>query len=303
MELALLREERHGLIQKQNLTPAELDAIKQLVDTCERFEQLHMRLSWEMVQNRPATQVLDYLYYDHGNLVGYLALDNWGMAEKELVGMVHPDYRCRGIFRTLLDAARVESLQLGVVRLILVCERISQSGQAFVKAVGASYDFAEHEMVLREFQPRPDFDERLVFRLAGEQDLDMIVTVLAGSFGDSEVSVRHRVTRLLQDPTRSYYLATLGGGSVGCGEPVGCLRLDTWDDTVGIYGFGVLPAYQGRGYGRQMLQEAIRAIQAEGQRIIMLDVDVTNTRAYALYVSCGFRIKATYDYYNLPTAL
>jgi hypothetical protein len=31
----------------------------------------------------------------------------------------------------------------------------------------------------------------------------------------------------------------------------------------------------------------------------MLDVDVDNTRAFNLYLSCGFQVRATYDYFTM----
>ncbi len=220
-----------GLVKKQHVTKSELDAIKQLSTICEDYEQLHMRIGWSMLQHRPATSVLDFLYYLDGMLVGYLALDNWGIDEKEAVGMVHPDYRRRGIFRSLLAAASAENKPLGMERLVLVCEHSSSSGLAFVKATGASYDFSEHEMVLADFQQRLAFDDRLSFRQATLQDVDQLVTILVDSFNDPEERVRHRVTRSLQDPQRRYYIATFGETDLSCGEPVGCLRLDMWDDS------------------------------------------------------------------------
>ena len=70
-------------------------------------------------------------------------------------------------------------------------------------------------------------------------------------------------------------------------------------EEVGIYGFVVRSAYRGRGYGRQMLEETIRTIQARSQKQIMLEVDSQNTNALGLYRSCGFKETTTYGYYNL----
>lgn len=48
-----------------------------------------------------------------------------------------------------------------------------------------------------------------------------------------------------------------------------------------------------------MLEAVIRKIQAESQKGIMLDVDTENTIAIGLYRSCGFQVRATYDYYEI----
>ena len=80
---------------------------------------------------------------------------------------------------------------------------------------------------------------------------------------------------------------------------MGCLRLDEMEDEVGIYGFVVRPEQRGRGYGRQILEEAIRIIRAEGGKEITLEVETDNVNAIGLYRSCGFLVKTTYDYYSL----
>ena len=126
-------------------------------------------------------------------------------------------------------------------------------------------------------------------RQANIGDLDTIASILAADSGNVE-AVKQWVGKLLEEPTSRFYLATLGE------EPLGCLRLDDMGDQVGIYAFEVRPGYRGLGYGRQMLEEAIRTIRAETQKPIMLDVETDNTNAIGLYFSCGFEIKTTYDY-------
>ena len=290
-------DKTRGLVKKQRLTEAELAEIKQLIDICNSYEGLHMRIFWDMLQSRPGIEVNDFLYYEDGILAGYVFLDSWGMDQREMTGMVRPEYRRKGIFRTLFQAAREECASLGIGRLVLVCEQSSSSGRAFVDAVGAHHDFSEHEMVLGIFQERNVFDERLFFRRADSGDTDVLVSVQAGSFGDPEEDVRRTIAQLFQEPGCYIYLATFGEESVGCEEPVGMLRLHEMKESVGIYGFGVLPDYRGRGYGRQMLEEAIRIVQANSQKTIMLDVETDNLNAIGLYRSCGFEMKTTYDYF------
>jgi ribosomal protein S18 acetylase RimI-like enzyme len=152
-------------------------------------------------------------------------------------------------------------------------------------------------MVLTNFQDRGTFDERLSFQEANASDIETIAVVLAGSFGVSEDGARERVTKHLQDPNRHFYLATFGIEGSSCREPVGVLRLHEEPKTVGIYGFGILPDYRGRGYGRQMLKEAIRTIRASSQKPITISVNTANTNALGLYRSCGFATKTTYGYY------
>ena len=62
-----------GLIKKQTLTEAEITAIEQLINACNNYEGLHMRLSLDALRNRPGNETNDFLYYEDGNLVGYLS--------------------------------------------------------------------------------------------------------------------------------------------------------------------------------------------------------------------------------------
>ena len=281
-----------GLVKKQTLTEAEANAIEQLITLCNNYEGLHMRLDMGALRQRSGNETNDFLYYEDGILVGYLFVEGWGSRDRELAGMVHSDYRRRGIFSSLLNAAKEECQQRDVQKLILVCEHFSKSGLAFVNALGAHHEYSEHEMVLGIFQERRSYSKRLHFRQANSSDLDAIVSVLATDSGNVE-SVNRWVAKLFEEPTSRFYLATLDQ------KPLGCLRLDFMSDQVGIYAFEVRLGFRGLGYGRQLLEEAIRAISAETQKRIMLDVETDNTNAIGLYLSCGFEIKTTYDYYVL----
>ena len=281
-----------GLVKKQTLTEAEAASIEQLITTCNNYDGLHMRIDTGTLRDRPGGEANDFLYYEDGMLVGYLFVEGWGGRDRELVGMVHPDYRRRGIFRSLLAEAEEECRQRDIQKLILVCEHASQSGLAFVNAIQARFEYSEHEMVLGTFRERRKTHKGLDIRQANKQDLDAIVSILATDSGNVE-SIRQWVTKLFDDHSSRFYVATLDE------KLLGCLRLDFMSDQIGIYAFEVRLGYRGLGYGRQMLEEAIRTIRSESQIRIMLDVETDNTNAIGLYLSCGFEIKTTYDYYEL----
>lgn len=296
----MTQSEKQGIFARQKPTEDEIAAIQQLIAVCNAFEGLHMRLSGRgMFKQRSGNETLDFLYYEQGQLVGYLGIDNYGVKQKECTGMVHPEHRCKGIARHLLQAAKEEGRHSGIEQLVLTCERTATSGTAFVKAMHARLDFSEHEMVLGTFRESNTFDERLLFQQANSDDLEIVASILAADMdGDKERALRHVKERAQQRGQR-FYFATFGDEQLGCHEPVGTLRLDEREDEIGIYGFVVLPEYRGRGYGRQMLEEAIYVISNEGSKKVMLDVDVNNTNALGLYLSCGFEIKTTYDYYSI----
>ncbi|HEX4207205.1 MAG TPA: GNAT family N-acetyltransferase [Ktedonobacteraceae bacterium] len=281
-------------------TEAEIVDIERLVELCNRHDGLNMRLSRKMLKTRPALEICDFLYYQDDKLVGYLGLESWGIEKRELhIGVVHPDYRQRGIFRQLLAVAQAECAARGTKKLILVSESTSGSGTAAALALRGRYTFSEHAMELQDLHERMAFDDRLSCEVADANDIDALVKVQARSFNDPEAQVLVMVTRRLQDPECCFFLARFGEEGLGCREPVGVLRIHTYDDWYNIYAFGVLPEYRGRGYGRQILEEAVRFIRKQSQKPIKLEVDTTNAVAMSLYQSCGFRTETTYNYYVL----
>ena len=60
---------------------------------------------------------------------------------------------------------------------------------------------------------------------------------------------------------------------------------------VGRLGMGLLPGFRGRGLGRRLAVETIRAARAAGMERIELEVFASNARAIALYKSLGFVIE------------
>ncbi len=286
--------EKQGLVKKARLTETEIAEIAHLLALCNQHGSLYMRIPLKELSQRSGKEINDFLYYEQEQLVGYVYADSWGNEEKEITGMVAPAFRRRAIFRQLFEATREEFKARKVEALMLVCERTSHAGQAFASAVKAQHDFSEHEMVLGNFVERQHTDPQFLMHPATLQEKEAIITILEGDNRDSG-NTRQRVEEAYADPTQRLYLAMLAE------KPLGTVRLCYQDETVGIYGFVVLPEYRGRGYGRQMLASSIHTIYDEGPHTIMLEVDTTNLHALGLYASCGFHITTTYDYFTCST--
>lgn len=282
-----------GFVKKATLTQNEIAAILDLIAACNAHDGLRLRIPMDMLQQRAGPEINDFLYYEDGKLVGYLGAESWGKKEKEMTGMVHPDYRRRGIFRALFNAAREELRVRGVQKLLLICEESSEAGQAFLATTGAEFANGEHLMELETFRERGIVNEGLSMRRATPGDLEAVVSILSADSGNMD-ETRAWITHLMSQPeTHRFYYATLNG------KPLGTLRLDFLDDDVEIYAFEVRMGYRGLGYGRQMLEEAIRIARSQNSKPIRLDVDTDNTNAIGLYRSIGFTIITTYNYYEL----
>lgn len=283
--------ENQGLHKKSTLTDAEITEIAQLVTFCNEQGNLRTRIPLDALHQRSGSEIDDFLYYENSELAGYLYIDSWGKVEKEITGVVKPEFRRRGIFRQLFEAARVDCKERGVKDMILVCEQNSYAAHAFARAVKAHHDFSEHEMILGTFVERQVSDPRFHMRSATPEDQPALISIMATDMGNEE-EARQLVEELYKEPEQHFYLAALDE------KPLGCLRLDKQGEAVGIYSFIVRPEHRKHGYGRMMLEHIIRRIYDEGPRTIMLEVETTNRNAIGLYESCGFFTRTTYDYFN-----
>jgi ribosomal protein S18 acetylase RimI-like enzyme len=56
-------------------------------------------------------------------------------------------------------------------------------------------------------------------------------------------------------------------------------------------GMSILKDFRGRGWGRRLVETALDAARERGDRKVVLEVFADNSRAIALYLSCGFEIE------------
>jgi ribosomal protein S18 acetylase RimI-like enzyme len=288
--------EEHGVVGTTALSAEQRAAVEALLAACNQDEQINLILNLEPAafgSEATAENVDQFLAYDQGKLIGFARLDGW--SEPELCGMVDPAHRRKGVGRALLAAAQAECRRRGLVQSLLICDEAGESGPAFAAAVGAILSYAEYRMRLDQLaidRSRPRYPT-LRLQPATTEDADLLTRIQSAAFGELEENVRPYVIRGLQQANRQYLLGLLDD------QPVGMLRLGRYEHEADITAFGVLPETQGRGYGRQMLLDAIDLLLDEGWSQIMIDVVIENQNALKLYQSCGFRPVTTYGFYNL----
>jgi len=284
---------KQGVFAKQSLNNVEFTAIRRLADSCASYEDLDLRLSWNMLESRASDVAEDFLYYTDDLLVGFLTLFGVGSDEAEATGMVHPEYRRKGVFTALLTAAGEESRRNGTKSLVFACDRRSAAAKAFLEASGAHYAFSEQKMRLETPVKRASLDNHLDFRQATVEDADAIAQIISDDSGMDAAFFRQVVANGIRNRSRWYYIAKLDG------QTIGTINVDVIDGDSYIYGFVIRPEYRGRGYGRQMLVRTIDTIVVERPQPVFLEVETNNDVALALYHSFGFTITNTYDYYRI----
>ena len=272
---------------KHGLTKEDLIEVKRLIERCNRHENLDLPFNLEAGHGPPN----QFLAYEDKHLVGAAGLQ--GNREVEVCLVVDPNYRRRGIGRSLLQTVSEELKRRGLASFLLVCEETSRSGRAFVKAVGAQYRFSEYRMRLDPRNvPRPrSAAEPIRVRQADARDIDVLVQLISTSFGRSADQERARVARDLQRSTHRFLIALANE------EPVGSVGIAAFERRVYIIALNVLPQYRGRGYGRHLITHTVAILLNESWDEILLEVATDNRDALGLYRSCGFHEVTSYGYY------
>lgn len=282
------------LTPSYGLTTTQLAEIRQLEAECNQFEGLRIRLNWLSLESRPVDQINDFLLYEAGRLIGYLALYGFNQKEVEVSVMTHPQWRRQGVFKQLLAAAKQELAARHIPDLLFMCERASAAGAICLKASGAQYDFSEYKMNLRQMVPAVEFPASLSLRPATPEDLPLLGQMDELCFGVAAEIAQNWLGQDLGDPAHWVLVAELDG------VPIGKITVLLGQTEAYIAGVCLWPQYRGQGYGKAILTRTVAQIGAQYNGVIALEVACSNENALTLYRNCGFEVVTVYDYYRLP---
>ena len=79
-------------------------------------------------------------------------------------------------------------------------------------------------------------------------------------------------------------------------KTIGKIRVSENSGEAWIYGFAILPDFQGMGFGRKTLRNIVRKEHEAGYSV-HLEVEAKNHHALRLYESTGFFVVNGQDYY------
>jgi ribosomal protein S18 acetylase RimI-like enzyme len=268
------------------LTSKQLVDIKELQHACEVGESFELKLNWDMLQTRPENEIHDFFHYEHDKLVGFLGLYGFG-SKVELCGMVHPEYRRKGIFTKLYTEAEKVMEERNVKQILLNAPTQSETAKQLLLTLPCSYSFSEHQMQWEEKEMV--LHEDVSLRISRPEDLELEIQLDTECFGIEEEDARafNEQIRLVDE----YSIIEWAG------ESVGKMRISYTNGEAWIYGFAVLPKYQGKGIGRKALSNVVLEQHQKGYPIF-LEVEAKNANALRLYESCGFRSYHSQDYYE-----
>lgn len=287
---------------KEFIDHEDYELINKLQEKCINEDQIALKLELDYKlavssesKNTSIQEFNEFMYFDGDELIGYIGTCRFG-GPIEANGMVHPEYRGQGVFKTLSDLVIEDYKKRNSGCMLLLCDRKSNSGQKFIKETGAQYRHSEYEMYLKKDNLgllQSEFDAS-IFRKATNADATEIARQNTIYF-NGEFDAEQDMILPEEEEKRgmTIYLAEVDQNIVGK------VHIQLHSGTGGIYGLGVLPEYRGKGYGRSILMMAIEKLKEANASEIMLQVAAENSNALNLYKSCGFMETSTMDYYEI----
>ncbi|NHC40666.1 GNAT family N-acetyltransferase [Bacillus sp. MM2020_1] len=270
------------------LTKEELFEIKTLQKICENEGGFQLKLNFDMLENRTGNKQEDFFHYEDGRLVGFLGC--YGFGDKvELCGMVHPDYRRKGIFSKLMEMGLGESKKRYPL-VLLNAPTDSPSAKQFLRNLPCEFSFAEYQMKWQETELSVDPHVTLRPSITNE-DWEAEIQLEVMGFGLNENEARE-FNQLIKERSSDQRLLIEFEG-----KTAGKMRVSESNGEAWIYGFTVFPKLQGKGIGRKALSRVVKMEHQKGLPIF-LEVEAKNAHALRLYETCGFRSYHSQDYYQ-----
>jgi ribosomal protein S18 acetylase RimI-like enzyme len=272
------------------LTKEKLYEIKALQEICEKEGRLQLKLNFDMLESRSGNRKEDFFYYEDGKLVGFLGSYYFGN-NVEICGMVHPNYRRRGIFSKLLEDALEEAEKREARTILLNAPTESESAKQFLKRIPCSLSMVEYQMKWQktELSEDPSVTVRPSY---SDEDLEAEIQLDVQCFGLNEKEAR-QYKQETKDHDSDLRLIIEAVGRIA-----GKIRLSEMNGEAWIYGFSIFPELQGKGIGRKALSKVVKMEDQKGLSIF-LEVEAKNAHALKLYESCGFISYHSQDYYEV----
>jgi len=289
----------HKIKLTEKLDRKDYEDISSLQKLCLEVDKTALKLELDYKLSRVAengektNNINEFMYYDGNTLIGYIGIGDYGGDTIEVNGMVHPEYRRKGIFRRLFSLVKAEWEKRKSTTMLLLSDNKSISGLEFIKSTDAKYHNSEYEMVLKADGKIDLSLKNLTLRKANNNDAKEIAEHDYICFG------RERKEEEIYMPEEEEKFGSITYIAEIEDKAIGKVRIEVIDGIGGIYGLAVLPEYRRKGYGREILTQAVEMLKEGNPKSIMLQVVVINENALNLYKSCGFEETYTMDYYEL----
>lgn len=216
------------------------------------------------------------------------AMDLIGLHTFEWSLVVSPMYRKIGLGEAIFDILQEGFAQRGSEGDLATLVHTSQAGKKFIAKRNYGYSFSEATL---EAKPSKMTQPTTLTITAYQDEQRELAAIFAEAFGD-----------ILEE---SLELIAHNTTTAGCklwvvrdnDEVVGTFTTTSRGTVQWLTAIAVKKSQQGRGIGTTILAFAKQFALQAGSDVIMLDVEIDNAKALAIYEKAGFLISQQTDYY------
>jgi ribosomal protein S18 acetylase RimI-like enzyme len=268
--------------------------IREVENICKAHDKTNGNISLDSSLNFYPEMKSIFLFYEDDKLISLLSIFMPTEKEAEISAYTLPEHRRKGFFKKLLNKAIEELKKYKLTDLLFVCEPQSKDGREAIKKLDAELCFTEYFLRYRGslMDLEKQQQSRIRLQMAVLKDLEAIAIMSQQIFNDNYEGSKSMAAKSFEADNRTQYIAVLDD------KPVGVGAVSFENDEASIFGLGILPQYQGNGFGKEFFNLILLELKRKGLQNISIEVDSANKNALNLYVKSGFAVETSYDYYR-----
>jgi len=285
----------YTMLMPVSLSKKQIDEITILVGICNDYDKTHYVFD-ECEDFKSETDINTFLLYDESQLISAVTLFVPNKTEAELLAFTLPAHRQKGLFRKLLQEVKAELKRRETNSILFVCDRNSKEGISTILKTKAVYEYSEFLMKYNgDEQSGNNGSGKVTIQEAHEQDKSKLVQINKNAFNENrdEDEAAQIIDEIFKSNRRKVFSIFYDGLLVGM------IGIYTEEERKYIYGFCVAKEYQGRGIGKQALQNIVTVcLKERDTHDIVLEVQTDNENALKLYTQVGFQVVTEFKYYR-----
>lgn len=276
-------------IHRNQLTLEELRRVNDLVERCNVRDGGSPMLYPNILIERRLTKNI-IIYYQREQIVGFLGIYFFYKNACEISLLVAPNQRRQGLAKCMLRAILPLLGQKQICKLFFSTAK--NANQIWLKKLGFLYDHSEYTMSRISNLPSERRKASARIYAANREDIPILCNLDEACFSGSRVEAA-RFETLLQD---SHYRLFLAAQDT---TVIGKVHFRWQNEESFLSDLAVFPAYQGRGWGQELLSYCVNYSLSLGKSKLTLDVETSNTKALNLYLREGFSIAKATDFWSI----
>ena len=279
----------------RELDPKTIYEARRVEQTCNEYDGLkgsiHLDTSFRFTGKIKSV----FIGYEDNRVVSVLSMFIPTINEAEVYGFTLPGFRRRNYFKELLTEAITELLNYGVKDILFVVESQSSTGKGAVAGLDTRYAMTEYLMTHsgKVIGCGGSRNFRSILTSPGEESIEALVRMRQAIFNDNYEDTKAILNNVFNLDSRHQYCIRHENTSIGLGSAY-------FDGPkASVYGLGIMPEYQAKGFGKELLTLIIEDLTTKGFSTIEIEVESKNENALNLYKKCGFEITCAYEYHRL----